>query len=206
MLGVQHLQGVHHAIVSCDGKSRGRFVIWMGERVKEESGKLEVHEAQGVAEYAMLIVLLVLAVIGSLALSGVDLKDAFSLITGEEETEPAFLTIRNDFLARMEDYHEANERWPRSWGDYRFEDLGLDPADWEEPVEGIQWNPNGDRLGLANVPGDSYQIYVDDLAGNTVRLYDGWNIWCPVQDEHCYYHTVAPGNEVDMETLVVVEE
>ena len=103
-----------------------------------------------------------------------------------------------------QEFYDAQGRWPRSWGDYRFTDIGYDPADWDEAVEGIFWNPNGYRLGLANYAGDNLQIYVNDLEGNTLHLYDGWNIWC-LPGGGCYYHTVAPGNEVDIDTLLVVD-
>ncbi len=34
-------------------------------------------------------------------------------------------------------------------------------------VAGIYWNPNGDKIGLANRAGDDIQVYVVDLNGNT---------------------------------------
>ena len=116
----------------------------------------------------------------------------------------AIARIQADFLARIEKFREQFGRWPRSWGDFRFTDLGLNPDDWSGPVEGIFWNPHGSEIGLGNKAGDKLQVYVKDLNGNLLHLHDGWNIWC--RGGGCYYHTVAPGNEVDISTLVVVEE
>ena len=109
--------------------------------------------------------------------------------------------IADDFLERIQAFHDKNARWPRTWGDFRFSDLGLDPAPWAVPVEGVYWNPHGSEIGLANKAGDNLQIYVKDFRGNWLHLYDGWNIWC--RAEGCYFHTVAPGNEVDISTLTV---
>ncbi len=109
--------------------------------------------------------------------------------------------IAGDFLQRIEAFHDKNARWPRNWGDFRFSDLGLAAKDWAVPVEGVYWNPHGSEVGLANKAGDNLQIYVKDLKGNWLHLYDGWNIWC--RAEGCYFHTVAPGNEVDISTLTL---
>ncbi|MBN1267046.1 MAG: hypothetical protein JXA25_16260 [Anaerolineales bacterium] len=170
--------------------------------------------AQGFIEYALLLVLVALAAAVGLSVLGVDVRDVLSGILGEKtppdvvdvvEEEAPFLRIKDDFLARIESFYEENNRWPRSWGRHKFTDIGLDPADWKRNVEGIRWNPVGDTLGLSNAHGDSIQIYVDDLEGNTLHLYDGWNIWCPVRDSYCYYHTVAPENKINLDTLQIVE-
>lgn len=167
---------------------------------------------QSKVEYALLLALVALAVTAVLLLFGPFISQAYlqaasNLPAGQEQAEQApFLGIMQDFLSRIRAFYDANGHWPRSWGTYRFTDLGLDPADWSGPVEGIFWNPNGDKLGLANRSGDDLQVYVNDLEGNTLHLYDGWNIWCAAGSGQCYYHTVAPGNEVDISTLVVVTE
>ena len=68
----------------------------------------------------------------------------------------------------------------------------------------IAWGPDGSAVGLANKVGDNIQIYVKDYNGNTLHLYDGWTIWCVATTNLCYYHTIAPGNEVDISTLSAV--
>lgn len=168
---------------------------------------------QSKLEYALLLALVALVVVAALLLFAPQISTAYfqaiaNLPSGQEQEsgQKPFLGIMQDFLDRIRAFYAANGQWPRSWGAYRFTDLGLDPADWSNPVEGIYWNPNGDKLGLANRNGDNLQVYVNDLEGNTLQLYDGWNIWCVAGSGQCYYHTVAPGNEVDISTLVVVEE
>lgn len=165
------------------------------------------HRGQSLIEYALILVLIAVAVLVVASNMGTATRDALRRLSmfGDDDTPP-ILNLKDDFLDRIQAYHDTHGRWPRSWGDHRFVDLGLDPDDWREPVEGISWNPHGSEIGLGNEPGDDLQIYVNDLAGNPRHLYDGWNIWCPAGDANCYYHTVAPGNEVDLTTLIVVEE
>jgi len=163
---------------------------------------------QAKAEYALLIALLGLVVIAVLILLGPRISNllnfASNSISGQTASaEKSIQDILSDFQARIQAFFDAHGYWPRSWGDYRFTDLGLNPADWIGPVNGIYWSPNGEKVGLSNKAGDNIQLYVKDLQGNELHLYDGWNIWCVVGGA-CYYHTVAPGNEVDISTLRAV--
>jgi len=162
-------------------------------------------------EYGLLLVLVAFAVMGALLVLGPRIS---SLLQGVSNSVPnqgieevsAITGLTNDFISRIMSFYEKNGHWPRSWGDYRFIDLGLNPKDWKNAVEGIIWNPNGDKIGLSNQKGDDLQVYVEDMDGNTRKLYDGWNIWCVASTGKCYFHTVAPGNEVDVSTIKVVEE
>ena len=162
-------------------------------------------KAQGLVEYALILALVVFVVIAALRLTGTRISDVFLQTAnslGSKEEAPIEAMI-GDFLDRIQKFYDENGRYPRSWGDYRFTDIGLDPADWADSVEGIFWNPNGDKIGLGNKRGDDIQVYVTDLDGKRRHLYDGWNIWCT--GSGCYYHTVAPGNEVDIGTLEIVQ-
>lgn len=166
-----------------------------------------MRSGQSTVELALLLALVALVAIAVLSALGPAIADALGQVletpTPVDQRTPVELILA-DFRQRMLDYYSSRDRWPRSWGDYRFTDIGLDPADWSEPVEGVVWNPNGSRIGLANVAGDAIQLYVTDLNGNRLQVYDGWSIWCPVLEEVCYYHTIAPGNEVDLRSLEVV--
>jgi Flp pilus assembly pilin Flp len=178
----------------------------MQPKFLSESGQAHV-------EYILLIFFLALAVLAALAALGPQISNLFSHTTAglspseSGGTAPELTPIQEieqDFLARILAYYNQYGRWPRSWGDYRFSDIGLNPSNWNGPVEEIYWSPNGSQLGMSNKSGDNIQIYVIDLNGNRLHLYDGWNIWCVASSGTCYYHTVAPGNEVDISTIEVV--
>lgn len=180
------------------------------------------YPGQGLVEYSLIILLVTVVVTAVLVLLGPQLSNAFSRINSSlllpsqsaqesdeepDNTTPPYLSVLSDIQQRMLEYYVQNGKWPRSWGDYAFTDIGLDPVDWASPVEGIYWSPHGSNIGLANRSGDEYQIYVNDAkSGKTLHLYDGWNIWCDVLSSKCYYHTIAPGQEIDISTLVVVKK
>lgn len=168
---------------------------------------------QASVEYALILSVVAIAVLLIVTVLGARVRGMYevsleglqnAMTTGESSS--GIQATMEKFLGLISDFQAENGRWPRSWGDYKFTDLGLNTDDWSDTVEGIIWNPNGDKIGLANQSGDDLQVYVDTLSGETLKLYDGWNVWCPVGDSNCYYHTVEPGNEVDISTMVVVEE
>ena len=105
----------------------------------------------------------------------------------------------------MQQYYNEHGRWPRSWSDYRFADLGLDPKVWDKPIDGLAYNPSGNRFGIANAIGDNYQVYVTDSHGNERHLYDGYNVWYNFADHTWYYHNIQDNILVDINTLRVVE-
>lgn len=119
-------------------------------------------------------------------------------------THTAIETIAMDFLSRIMDYYNANGRWPSSGQNRKYTDLGLTASDWTDPVEGIVWSPNGSRVGLSNIKNDNIQVYVQTVTGETLHLYDGWNIWCVASSGQCYYHNVADGNEVVLSSIYTV--
>jgi len=162
----------------------------------------------GIVEYALLIVLvaiaatLVLAALGGTT-SGL-LGGVSSTLNGLGISAPALQTVLatiSDWQARELAYYQQHGGWPRTWSPYNFTDIGLIPADWNQSIDGLIMSPHGNQVGLTAAP--NHHVYVKDLNGNTLQLYSGWAIWCQVGASNCYYHTVAPGNEIDINTLYV---
>ena len=159
---------------------------------------------QGTVEYAIILVLIALVVIAALVGLGVVVGNKMGLVSAKMTTPgPGASTqaIIADFNARILAYYNAHGSWPRTWSPYNFTDIGLNPSDWSQPVNGLYFSPHGSEVGIANAVGDNIQVYVQDMNGNNLHLYDGWAIWCPVTSTSCYYHTVAPGNEVNISTI-----
>jgi Flp pilus assembly pilin Flp len=166
---------------------------------------------QSKLEYALIISLVAIAALIALAFLTPQInalfKTAANLNPAATAEEDALTTeqILADFQARIQAYYAQYGRYPRTWSPYNFTDIGLDPADWSLPINGLYFSPHGSEVGISNRAGDDLQVYVDDLAGNTLHLYDGWNIWCQVNTPTCYYHTVEDGNEVDIDTLRAIK-
>ena len=170
-------------------------------------------------EYALLLILIAVIVILALVLMGKltasdlspDLMSGNStLITPVNVTAaPGPLSnqqILQDMYARTLSYYQLHKSWPRNWSPYNFTDIGLNPADYSAAINGLYFSPHGSNIGIANVKKDNYEIYVKKLDGTMVHLVNGWSIWCDVPTSVCYYHTIAPGNEVDFSTIVVTSD
>ncbi len=168
--------------------------------------KQRFQAGQALVEYVFLIALVALLIIAALTLLGSGTAGGYSRVAdvlrgGATPAPSGIPTIANDFMRRIREYYQAHGSWPPSWGDQRYTALGLHPDDWDTPVSGIRWNPHGDSIGLANVSGDNIQVYVRDVRGNLLRLYDGWSIWCRAADGRCFYHSEDDGIEVDLRTV-----
>jgi pilus assembly protein Flp/PilA len=174
---------------------------------------------QGLVEYALVLVLVAAIITAVLITIGPTVGNTFSKVAsfptpgaptaGSTPTPPQCSTdgvsgILADMRQRILNYYNNHGSWPRTFDPYAYTDVGLNPTDWAGPVDCIYWGPHGSNIGLANRAGDNIQIFVKDLNGNTLHLFDGWNIWCLASSPTCYFHTIAPGNDVDISTLTAV--
>ena len=177
-------------------------------------GKKEREFGQALSEYALIIATIALAATIALGSLGGNISSSLASVAsffggsgsaprtplGSQPTE-----IAGSFIDLMQQYYNEHGRWPRSWGDYRYADLGLDPQVWGQPIDGLDYNPSGNRFGIGNAMGDSYQVYVTDSHGNERHLYDGYAVWYNFADHQWYYHNIQDNIPVDINTLRVVE-
>lgn len=169
---------------------------------------------QAMIEYSLILGLLIFGAVATMAATGSALFDkldqAQTVLAAVSNVEPAPKMTNlerevDNLLKRIQAFYDQRGRWPRSWGEYAYTDIGLSPADYADPIDGVYIGPSGDKVSIGLKPGDkSVKVYVKDLDGNIRQLYSGWKIWC-LAGGGCYYHTVAPGNEIDLSTLVVVD-
>lgn len=168
---------------------------------------LRSSKGQGLVEYALILTLVAIIAILAVTALGERQKSIFNnliaLINGEEVEDILSVDyLIGDFSRRILDFREANGRWPKSWGDMRFTELGLDPRDWEEPVAGVLWIPHGDNIGLGNVYKDDIRLYVNKMDGSRMEIYTV--VWCYPTTDRCYYRFPSAENEVDISTLDIV--
>lgn len=169
---------------------------------------------QALVEYSLLLGLLILGAVVGVAATGTVLSGAIDQVQtavttiADAQPEPAMTNLQrevNKLLERIQRFYNERGRWPRGWGDYAYTDIGLSPTDYANPIDGVYIGPSGDKVSIGLKPGNkSVKVYVTDLNGNVRQLYSGWKIWC-LPGGSCYYHTVAPGNEIDLASLVVVD-
>jgi prepilin-type N-terminal cleavage/methylation domain-containing protein len=115
-----------------------------------------------------------------------------------------FAEISRSMIDLALEFYEENGYWPRTWGDYRFTDLGLDPLEWSGvPVEGIIYAPVGSRLQVR--PAAGYEFTFAFLDGSTGSLTStlNWNLVYSLQNNTWYFHSIAEGNEIDIDSLRV---
>ncbi len=117
-----------------------------------------------------------------------------------------FEEISSNFIKLLTDYYNQNGKYAKSFGDYVFTDLGLNPSDWQNAVSGIIYKPVGNRLNISPAPG--YVFYVNDVKGleRTLTPEMSWNLVYSLKDSSWYFHSSNPGSEINISTLRVVKK
>lgn len=167
---------------------------------------------QAVTEYALILGgVAVLLIVAFLALQ-TNLIGALRLAASPVtvgESSPAtplgstFSEISNAMINRILDYYRKYNRWPRSWGDFAFTDLGLDPKYWKNGYEGIIYKPVGNRLAIA--PDEGYTFIVRDINGKEITLPSSrnWSLVYNMQTGTWHHHNIN-GPQLDISTLKVI--
>lgn len=111
--------------------------------------------------------------------------------------------IAPEIINDMQIYYDENSSYGRTWGDYRYIDLGLNPEDWDDYILHISYTPSGSQLRLNIEAG--YEAVFDLLSGETYVLPSRYNyaIIYSNLDEQWYYHTIEQDNLIDITTLEV---
>ncbi len=112
-----------------------------------------------------------------------------------------FATVSGDLIALMRDYYATYGRWPRSWAPYCYTDLGLDPAEYSQPIDNVYYKPVGATLQAR--PADGHVMTVTDSLGQVRVLTPqlNWNLVYDSSSGDWYYHTIDPANLIDIATL-----
>ena len=114
--------------------------------------------------------------------------------------------ISGGMLDLINDFYTEHNHYPRSWGDYAYTDLGLDPAQWkDQEYGGIIYKPNGSLLRIS--PGEGYSFRIQDENGETHVLSHSYNwdlVYRIPNDNRWYYHSVE-GPVVLIDTLEIIE-
>jgi prepilin-type N-terminal cleavage/methylation domain-containing protein len=114
-----------------------------------------------------------------------------------------FEEISSNMISIISQGYEINNHYGRTWGDYAYTDIGLDPQDWKYPVLHIYYKPSGANLKICPEEGYSFEVY--DFSGEKLTLKSsyGWYLIYNDVNKKWYYHTISTGNEIDITTLAV---
>jgi prepilin-type N-terminal cleavage/methylation domain-containing protein len=69
-----------------------------------------------------------------------------------------FTEISTNMIALMQKFNAANGDYARTWGDFQFTDLGLDPTFWQDPIDHIYYKPVGERLQITPEQGYNFRL------------------------------------------------
>jgi type IV pilus assembly protein PilA len=115
----------------------------------------------------------------------------------------SFTSTTNNLIALELAYFAKHGSWPRSWAPYNYIDLGLDPAAYASPINGLTYTAGGTFVNARPAPG--YKMSVTDVTGK-VRVMTSnlmWNITYDATGGKWYFHTTNPGDQIDISTLKV---
>ena len=117
-----------------------------------------------------------------------------------------FTEITTAMISLINNFYQQKNRYPRSFDDYVFTDIGLNPAEWAQPVSGLYYSPGGNKVTIR--PADGYTLTVKNLQGATLTLTPKlhWNLIYDMLTGGWYYHTITPSNAVDIKTLQVIKK
>ena len=121
-----------------------------------------------------------------------------------------YLEITANMESLINNYYEENGSYPRSWSPYQYTDIGLDQEEWELPYDHIIYKPKGNKISIR--PENGYKFVFETLEGKIEEIQDtfNWVLWYNIGDESAekgmwYWHDLKEGNEIDINTLKVLE-
>lgn len=117
-----------------------------------------------------------------------------------------FEEIAGGMIDLTKKYYSKYGSYPRSWGDYRYTDIGLDPDEWDTSYEGIIYKPTGNRIAIE--PDEGFTFFVTDARGKEQKITPKNNksLLYSMEDDKWYSKKIHKNTKIDIATLKVVGE
>lgn len=115
----------------------------------------------------------------------------------------SFEEISAAFIELIHDHYVETGSYGRTWGDYRYTDLGLDPLDWVSPILHIYYTPSGSTLKIRPESGYEFLVYSNEDELIVLPSTRNYSLIYSDIDELWYYYSIAPENVIDITTLEV---
>jgi len=104
----------------------------------------------------------------------------------------------------IEAFYEKNGKYPRTGAKNRYTDIGLDPNEWKDAINGIIYTPQGDRVSIN--PGTGYTFSVTKVNGKQVTVSGTGKIVYSMETDQWYSSSIKKGNEVNISSLQVKQK
>lgn len=114
-----------------------------------------------------------------------------------------FTEISSGMISKIIQRKNDTGGYGRTWGDYKYTDIGLDPEDWKDPILHLSYIPKGKELMIT--PEKDYRINITNDAGEVKTVYYGHNLIYDTEKEKWFYHSNIHENEVDIDTIQIVK-
>ena len=116
-----------------------------------------------------------------------------------------FTEITTAMIDLIKKYVQQNGHYPKSSGKSAFSDLGLNPAEWAQPVNGLLYTPAGNQVLIK--PDKGYTMTIKTTKGTTVTLTPAlkWNLIYDIPTKQWYYKQKEDYNVVNISTLQVIK-
>jgi type II secretory pathway pseudopilin PulG len=116
----------------------------------------------------------------------------------------SFGEINQGMIDAIENYYEKNGKYPRTGAKNRYTDIGLDPNEWKDAINGIIYTPQGDKISIS--PGSGYTFSVTSSSGKQVTVSGTGKLIYSMETKQWYSSSIKKGNEVTISTLQVKQK
>jgi prepilin-type N-terminal cleavage/methylation domain-containing protein len=113
----------------------------------------------------------------------------------------SFEEISKGIIDAIEAYYEKNGKYPRTGSKTKYTDIGLDPNEWKDAINGIIYTPQGDSISIS--PGDGYTFSVSSVSGKQLTVSGTGKIVYSMATDQWYSSSIKKGDEVKISTLQV---
>ncbi|MEI6610533.1 MAG: type II secretion system protein [Deltaproteobacteria bacterium] len=116
-----------------------------------------------------------------------------------------FTEITTAMIDLIKKYVQQNGGYPKSSGNRAYTDLGLNPVEWKQPVNGLLYTPAGKQVLVTPVTG--YTMTIKTTQGTTVTITPAlkWGILYDVPTQKWYYKQKEDNTIVKISTLQVIK-
>jgi hypothetical protein len=83
-------------------------------------------------------------------------------------------------------------------------DIGLDPNEWQDAINGIIYTPQGDSISIS--PGTGYTFSVTSVGGKQLTVSGNGKLVYSLETDQWYYSSIKKGDEVNISTLKVKQK